>query len=119
MSVWKEIRCDRNLEGCWDNLNNGPKGFGSPTELRREGRPSGWQYIDGDDVCPSCCKTERPATVEPEWVDITRIGSAYEEQLDVRAKPGSPNQYRHRIASFSGEPTADWKPSPAPLPSRL
>lgn len=56
---------------------------------------------------------------EPEWIEITRMGSRYEEQLDVRAEKGSPNEYRHRQISFTGQAEHEWKPGPAPLPSDL
>lgn len=50
-------------------------------------------------------------TIEPEWMDLTSLGSPYEEQLDVRAaKP----TYRHRVRSFSGEVEGEWIPGAPP-----
>ena len=60
MSVWKELRCDVNGDNCLDNLNNGPKGFVSATDLRKQGRVAGWVRRDGDDICPRC-KAEQGA----------------------------------------------------------
>lgn len=54
--------------------------------------------------------------VEPEWVDITKIGSAYDLQMDVRAAPKAPDhvKYRHRPHSFSGQMQRDWSPGSPP-----
>lgn len=53
---------------------------------------------------------------EPNWVDITTIGSAYDEQMDVNAHPNASTKakYRHRIRSFTGETYCDWSAGPAP-----
>lgn len=48
---------------------------------------------------------------EPEWVSITRLGSNYEEQVDVRSKN---SDRRHRRVTFTGEPVGEWKYGPAP-----
>lgn len=54
--------------------------------------------------------------IEADWLDLTTVGSAYEEQLDVRAPPSaSPTvRYRHRVRRYTGQPEALWKPGPAP-----
>jgi hypothetical protein len=60
VAVWKEIRCDRNLEDCYDNRSDTPQGFDTATELRKRGKRSGWKFKDGDDICPACAKHEPP-----------------------------------------------------------
>lgn len=50
--------------------------------------------------------------VEPEWIDITTVGSNFEEQLDRRSRPAV---YRHRPRAFTGEVEYQWSPGPAPL----
>jgi hypothetical protein len=57
-----------------------------------------------------------PALVESKWIDVSRLGSGYEEQLDVNAAPcGSPTtHYRHRTRRHTGQPVADWRPGHAP-----
>ncbi|HEY4112909.1 MAG TPA: hypothetical protein VGM17_02505 [Rhizomicrobium sp.] len=56
------------------------------------------------------------AVVEPEWISIHTIGSAYEEQIDGRAAPGTPDdaRYRHRPVAYTGQAERDWRPGPAP-----
>lgn len=51
-----------------------------------------------------------------DWINITTIGSSFEEELDLRADPQGPEaaQYRHREYSFSDEEERDWLPGPAP-----
>lgn len=61
MSVWKEIRCDRNSSGdCHDNRNENPTGFGPMAALRKKAGKWGWRRVDGDDVCPACAKEPQP-----------------------------------------------------------
>jgi hypothetical protein len=54
--------------------------------------------------------------VEPEWVDITTIGSSWEEQIDTRAHPGESVdvRYRHRDRAYTGQCETPWLPGPAP-----
>lgn len=49
--------------------------------------------------------------VEPEWIDVTTLGSAYEEQLDLRAKRET---FRHRPRAFTGDAEHEWRPGRAP-----
>lgn len=42
------------------------------------------------------------------WIDITRLGSPYEEQLDIRR-----DRFRHRGHRLDGV-RRDWQPGPAP-----
>ena len=48
---------------------------------------------------------------DPNWVDMTTIGSAYDEQLNVNA---AFPQYRHRPHAFDGQPVREWLSGPAP-----
>jgi len=56
-------------------------------------------------------------SIEPEWIDLTTIGSSYEEQMDARAARPT---YRHRKRSFTGEAYGEWTLGRAPdvAPSR-
>lgn len=47
---------------------------------------------------------------EPNWIDITTLGSPYEEQLDANASPDAPESqtYRHRRRSFTGDLEREW-----------
>jgi hypothetical protein len=51
-------------------------------------------------------------TVEPNWIDVTYIGSRWDVQTDVHADPKSPDavRYRHRPHSFSGQVEHPWNP---------
>jgi len=53
---------------------------------------------------------------EPEWLAITTLGVPFEEELDVNASPGAPDnaKYRHRPIAFTGQHVDDWRPGPAP-----
>jgi len=53
---------------------------------------------------------------EANWIPITRMGCAFEEELDVNAKPGSLNQYRHRPINFTGRVEEEWIMGAAPSP---
>jgi hypothetical protein len=57
-------------------------------------------------------------TVEPEWRELTTMGSTYEEEFDVRANPSAPDhiRWRHRQRSFTGEYQREWAPGRAPTP---
>ena len=43
-----------------------------------------------------------------DWIPITAVGDAYEVEMDVRAREGSPQQYRHRPLTFTGQAQHDW-----------
>lgn len=49
-------------------------------------------------------------TPDAEWMDVTEIGSGYEQQCDTRR----PNHYRHRRVSFDRSMAMEWQPGPAP-----
>jgi len=56
MSIWMELRCDRNKQNgsCHSDKNMGPKGF-SKTRLLAEGKAFGWKFEKGDKaICPGC-----------------------------------------------------------------
>lgn len=55
-------------------------------------------------------------TQEPEWVEVWDglAFPGYLEEIDVKARPGSQWQYRHRPASHTGEVVPEWRPGPAP-----
>lgn len=55
-------------------------------------------------------------TKEPHWISLTKLGSAYEEEVDVNASPDASDlaKMRHRLTAFTGEAIGDWKPGPAP-----
>jgi hypothetical protein len=55
------------------------------------------------------------AVTEPRWIEIASLGSEYDEELDVNAREGSPQQYRHRPTSFTGEPQFEWRFGWAPV----
>ncbi len=47
---------------------------------------------------------------EPTWVSCTQVGSAYEVEMNVNARPGSPEAvtYRHRVLMPSGGSMGAW-----------
>ena len=51
---------------------------------------------------------------EANWIPITRMGCAFEEELDVNAEAGSRSQYRHRPINFTGRVEEEWMMGPAP-----
>ncbi|MER9130650.1 hypothetical protein [Mesorhizobium sp. M0768] len=55
-------------------------------------------------------------TREPNWISLSKLGSAYDEELDVNASPDTPDRLkmRHRPISFTGQEMVDWQPGPAP-----
>ena len=56
---------------------------------------------------------DRPAG--PEWLDLTTIGSPFEEQLDARARQDAGvERFRHRRRAHTGERPAEWRPGRAP-----
>jgi len=49
---------------------------------------------------------------ESRWIAMNKMGSAYEEEMDVNSRETS---IRHRLRAFTGEPVNEWKPGPAPV----
>lgn len=45
---------------------------------------------------------------EPNWIEVTAYGSDFDIELDVNAAPDSPQQYKHRLHSFSGHALDNW-----------
>lgn len=52
--------------------------------------------------------------IAPEWLELTTLGSRFEEQLDKNASSSSPWLWRHRTRRPTGQPEAEWKPGRAP-----
>lgn len=52
----------------------------------------------------------------PNWLDLTTVGSSYEEQIDVNAPPSANPivSARHRQRRYTGQPVAEWHPGRAP-----
>lgn len=54
--------------------------------------------------------------IEANWLDLYRLGSEFEEQLDANAPPNASDtvKWRHRMRRYTGQPAAEWKPGRAP-----
>lgn len=50
---------------------------------------------------------------QPNWIDVTTVGSSWDEQVDANARQPT---YRHRRHSFTDEVQWKWQPGPAPAP---
>lgn len=55
-------------------------------------------------------------TQEPRWLSLTKLGSSYEEEMDVNADPEASDKVRmrHRPLSFTGQIVHEWRPGSAP-----
>lgn len=53
---------------------------------------------------------------EPNWLEMTIIGSEFDQEIDLNARAEAPDtlRFRHRERTFTGEAIKPWKPGPAP-----
>lgn len=68
--------------------------------------------------------TQKPYRIQPNWIPFYQRGyEAFDVQVDANAKRLSPNAFRHRLRSYTGQTANTWKTGkppvvlpPAPMP---
>lgn len=98
----------------WTNANGflpGKKQIDHKCRNRLCVRPSHLEMVTQRQNLKRIPKCEQPMSHEPEWVDVTTVGSEYEEQLDIKS---ASNRMRHRKRAFTGQDQYEWQEGPAP-----